>query len=164
MQPHAPAPQPASRPQPAPIKKKKEKSKFFSFLQRKWWLVLIIIVALALLVAACYFAFKYFGEAGKQGVQGAQTTQDNGQSKELTTQDLINEISKVIVLPAELPEVATISNVDLLKGQDFFKNAQNGDSVLIFKAAGRGLIYRPSEHKIIEYEKITYSGGLPGSK
>ncbi len=169
QRPVAAAPQPQVRPQAAQPQsthaaeqKPKKKSKFLGFLKRKWWLVLIIFVALALASVAAYFGYSYVTELSKHGsqqsVQGAQT--DNQKVAE-TPEELTAEITKFIVLPNEVPEVATISNVELLKGQDFFKDAQNGDAVLIFKDAGRGLLYRPSAHKIIEYTKITFNGSLP---
>ncbi len=135
---------------------KKDKPGFVRFLQRKWWLILIVVVLLGI---TGYFGYKYYTERSKPGVQGAQTSQQMA----ATPKELVDEISKFIVLPNEEPQVATISNVDILKGGDgseFFKNAQNGDAVLIFTKAGRGLLYRPSTHKIIEYTKIVFKGNL----
>ncbi len=162
----APQPQPQVRPaQPqsahTAAQKPKKKSKFLGFLKRKWWVILIILVALALAAFTAYFAYNYFTEASKHNSQGVQGAQTDSQKVAETPEELTAEITKFIVLPNEVPEVATISNVELLKGQDFFKDAQNGDAVLIFKDAGRGLLYRPSTHKIIEYTKITFNGTLP---
>jgi energy-coupling factor transporter transmembrane protein EcfT len=64
---------------------------------------------------------------------------------------LVNEVGEIIVLPeGETPTLATVTNVDEVKGQLFFSNAQNGDKVLIYSVAGKAYLYRPSEKKIIE--------------
>lgn len=49
----------------------------------------------------------------------------------------------------EIPEVQTVLDVSQLKNQEFFKDAQNGDKILVFKLAKKAYIYRPSENKII---------------
>jgi hypothetical protein len=152
VQPQPVAAAPVAVPTPQP-KLKKKPNPILGFLKRKWWLVLI---ALVLAGTAGYFGYKYYTERGKPSVQGAQNTKHEA----TTPKELVDEISQFIVLPNEEPQVATISNIDLLKGQDFFKNAQNGDAVLIYTKAGRGLLYRPSTHKIIEYTKVTFNGNL----
>lgn len=72
--------------------------------------------------------------------------------------DLSGEVSKYLELPqGETPTVATVSDVEKLKDQAFFKNAQNGDQVLIYSNAGRAVLYRPSTKKIIEFTQINTS-------
>jgi len=64
---------------------------------------------------------------------------------------LIAEVGKLIALPQdERPTIATVTEVDKIKDQPFFANAQNGDKVLIYTNAKKAILYRPSEKKIIE--------------
>ncbi len=64
---------------------------------------------------------------------------------------LIAEVGKLLALPTdEKPTVATITDVDKLKEQVFFKNAMNNDKVLIYTKAKKAILYRPSEKKIVE--------------
>lgn len=64
---------------------------------------------------------------------------------------LISEVGKLLALPAdEKPTVATITDVEKLKEQVFFKNAANGDKVLIYTKSKKAILYRPSEKKIVE--------------
>lgn len=65
--------------------------------------------------------------------------------------NLIKEVGKIIVLPdGETPTVATVTDLEKVKNQDFFARAQNGDKILIYPKAKKAFLYRPSEKKIIE--------------
>ncbi|HET7098669.1 MAG TPA: hypothetical protein VFI61_00305 [Patescibacteria group bacterium] len=64
---------------------------------------------------------------------------------------LVAEVGLLIALPeGEKPTVATVSDIDKVKDQPFFKNAKNGDKVLIYTNAKKAILYRPSEKRIIE--------------
>lgn len=64
---------------------------------------------------------------------------------------LVEEVRKLIELPTdEKPTVATITDVEKLKEQSFFKNAKNGDKVLVYTGARKAILYRPDEKRLIE--------------
>jgi Na+-translocating ferredoxin:NAD+ oxidoreductase RnfG subunit len=74
-------------------------------------------------------------------------------------QQIINQISKSVALPNnETPTLATVNDVGKLKNQNFFKNAQNGDKVLIYSKSGQAVLYRPSTKQVIEYAPINLNG------
>jgi len=76
---------------------------------------------------------------------------------------LVAEVDRLIALPTdEKPTVATITDVDKLKDQNFFKNAVNGDKVLIYTNARKAILYRPSENRIIEVGAVNISQASPG--
>ena len=74
------------------------------------------------------------------------------------TQELIDEIGKIIVLPTgETPTIATVTDVDKLKiTQPFFQNAKNGDKVIVYTK--KAILYDPLAKKIIDVTTIN-----PGS-
>jgi len=74
-------------------------------------------------------------------------------------ESIIEEIGKSYLLPDETPTVATVSDTSTLAGQDFFKNAKNGDKLLIYTNAKRAVLYRPSIGKIIEVGPINLTEG-----
>jgi hypothetical protein len=71
--------------------------------------------------------------------------------------DTLIKVGKLIKLPNETPEIATITDIEKLRNQSVFKNAQNGDRVLIFTEAKRAIVYRPSENIIIDVGNISLS-------
>ena len=59
-------------------------------------------------------------------------------------------VGAVVELPqSETPTVATVTNLEKLRNQPFFVNAEQGDKVLIYPRTGRAILYRPSTGKVI---------------
>lgn len=70
-------------------------------------------------------------------------------------QEVINEVVKKvkrhILLPSdEQPTLASVSDINKVKDQPFFQNAQNDDKVLVYTNARKAILYRPSKDIIIE--------------
>lgn len=64
---------------------------------------------------------------------------------------LIAEVTKIIDLPQEeRPTVATVTEPEKLADQKFFSKAQNGDRILVYNEAGKAVLYRPSEKRVVE--------------
>lgn len=67
-----------------------------------------------------------------------------------TVSDLIGTVARHTVLPpGETPDIATVHDVSKLTDQAFFKDAHNGDKVLIYPQTGEAILYRPSTGTII---------------
>ncbi|MCX7929089.1 MAG: hypothetical protein N2558_05435, partial [Patescibacteria group bacterium] len=68
---------------------------------------------------------------------------------------ITSQIRKYMELPnEEEPTLATITDINKLKDQDFFKKAKNGDKVLIYAKARKAILYRPSGNKVIEFAPL----------
>ena len=81
--------------------------------------VLILIVGLG-----AVYVFTYFQ---KDAVQSSVST-----DKQVA--EILEKLGKLVVLPTnETPTIATVTDVDKLSGQPFFRNAQNGDKVVIIE-------------------------------
>jgi len=106
-----------------------------------------IFLLVMLSASSIFFYYKY---------QKAQKTlNDPNALRDLQVKELINRLNQFIELPKnEEPTVATVSNKDQLKSQSFFKNAENGDKILIYTDAKKAILYRPSSEKIIEIAPI----------
>ncbi len=72
------------------------------------------------------------------------------------TATLVGTLGKLMELPKdEVPTVATISDKEKLKGQDFFTLAENGDVLFAYTTAMKAILYRPSTNKIINVAPIS---------
>lgn len=64
---------------------------------------------------------------------------------------LLEKVGKIMDLPQnETPTIATVSDKDKLKDQDFFKNSENGDKILIYANYKMAILYRPDVNKIMK--------------
>lgn len=87
-------------------------------------------------------------------LSNSSTSSSANDIKQLTA-----EIGKVYELPTgETPTLATVSDATKVKNQAFFKNAQNGDKVLLYSKAGQAILYRPSTKKIIAVAPVNLNG------
>lgn len=82
------------------------------------------------------------------------------------TEALVARVGKLIILPEdEVPTIATVSDLEKLKGQAFFAKAKVGDKVLIYQKASRAYLYDPVANKILEVAPITLGAGTaPATK
>lgn len=61
-----------------------------------------------------------------------------------------DKLSKLALLPEEEPVVATILDVNMLASQSaFYKNAENGDKLVIYPQAQKAYIYSPGRNVIV---------------
>jgi hypothetical protein len=97
-----------------------------------------------------YFYYQY-----QKLTKNPVTTQAVAQKE---VQGLIKAIGRLMLLPKdETPTVATITDIDKLKDQLFFKNAKNGDKVLIYTNSKIAIIYDPKSNLIINVGPINFS-------
>lgn len=63
---------------------------------------------------------------------------------------IVSKLQKLMQTPPEEPLVATITDVEKLKqNEPFYKNASNGDKVVIWKE--KAVIYRQEANKIVDF-------------
>lgn len=87
------------------------------------------------------------------GFLGIGRIQPDQAAKEVTA--LIAEVQTLIDLPSdETPTIATVTDREKLQQESFFRNAQNGDKVLMYTRAQKVILYRPAEKRIIEVGAI----------
>jgi hypothetical protein len=104
------------------------------------------VVTLTLVGAAALFAVLYFHSRAELG----RMRQNSPANAANEVNALVKKISMHMALPSEKPTIATVENTKKLTNQTFFKNARNGDKVLMYTQNKKAILYRPSEDKIIE--------------
>ena len=109
------------------------------------WVIMIGIVVALLIVAGLYYLWA-----------GSGFSSADASATPTSPQLILAELGKIILLPAgETPTIATVSDLSKLAGQAFFANAKAGDLVIMYAHARRAILYRSSEHKVIEVAPIT---------
>lgn len=115
--------------------------------------LIIGLVVVIVLVAGGYLSWMAWSK------NKAASSTPEAQAAQLTAQKntIIDKIKQLTVLPAEEPVLFTVNDANLLKGQQaFFKDAANGDVLLVFQTSGKALIYRESTNKIINSGPVSF--------
>lgn len=73
-------------------------------------------------------------------------------------ESLVERVGRHVLLPDEIPTVATVSDINLLADQPFFARAKNGDKVLLFRASNRAILYDPRADKVLDIGNIDSVG------
>lgn len=94
-----------------------------------------------------------FGMLATLMVQSASSWwQTRGLSED---QKALHSLSRILrIAPEDKPNVTTVSDVSKLRGQQFFRYAENGDKVFIFNTSQKAVLYRPSTGAIIDVAPI----------
>ena len=130
-----------------PAKTEHHKPKKLGFFYGRRWLLVVIILLVAGVAALTYGYIHTKNELNK-----AKNPTTAGKTE---AEQIVNTINKVVLVPTgETPTLATVQDVSKLKSQTFFKNAQNGDKVLIYSRSGQAILYRPLTKQVIEYAPV----------
>lgn len=134
-------------PAPKPDKQEKPTKKRRKLIPRLS--TVIICVLLAVVAGGGYYFYDKYNET-KQEVEKLSTIQGQQELSKSQTQKLLEEMRSRIVLPdGEDPVIATITDINQLKNNEFYKNAKNDDRVVVFANAKKAYIYRPSTKTIV---------------
>jgi len=121
-------------------------------------------ILVLLLVVAAIGWFNSYQKYNQTKRQLATVSDPKAQQEKIKAEakDLTERVGKLMVLPEGEPTVATVADSQALaKEQPFFKDAQNGDKVLIYK--DKAIIYNPTENKIINVGPIYLSKDAPAA-
>lgn len=103
--------------------------------------LLLWFLILGLIAIAAYY-YRQYKNLEKRPVPVAASQQD--------VQSVTDKVGKLMILPqGETPTLATVSDKSKLGSQTFFKNAEDGDKILIYAKAKVAILYRPSSNKIV---------------
>lgn len=111
-----------------------------------------LIVLLVILVISGFGAAAYMYQQNQDIKNNPPTAQQSQTDRAAAVKA---KVAKLISVPAdETPTLATVTDKEKLKDQPFFKDAQNGDQILIFPQAKKAIIYRENENKLINVGPI----------
>lgn len=111
--------------------------------------IIYAVVALVVIVGGYFGIMKYRAMQNTPEAQSAKLTEQKN--------NIIAKIKALTVLPEEEPVLFTVNDANLLKSQQaFFKDAQNGDVLLVFQKDGKALIYRESTNVIVNAGPVSF--------
>lgn len=111
----------------------------------------ILLFILAVIGVGAFMTYNYIQDQNAK-IDRLSDPQQAAKDEAQKVKDLVAALADI---PAdEVPTIATVNDANKLKGQAFFKNAQNGDKVLIFTKEKKAYLYRPSTNKLIEVAPI----------
>ena len=119
-------------------------------LNKLWVKILILVVLVGAIGFGGYYYNQYIRISG------------DAQAREM--KQLVASVGRLMLLPDEIPTVATVQDITKLSNQRFFRNAQNGDKVLIYPLASKAILYRPKLGKIVEVASVLPTGDQPVAK
>jgi hypothetical protein len=118
------------------VAKKLPKSRYFVIL-------ISIVIGIVLLCGGLYYFMQY--------QKSQQMLKNPTLAAQVEAQSLVTKVGRLMELPkGEDPTIATVSDITKLKGQEFFKDAQNGFKVLIYAKAKEAILYDPMSNKIVK--------------
>jgi hypothetical protein len=116
---------------------------------------IFVIVIVVLTIATSFFAYRYFTTVQKLNAltSGSLTLNKQDIAK------LVAKVNKLIILPTdEVPTLATITNVEALaKEQPFYKNAHDGDRLLVYTKAQKAIIFDPNRNVLVNVGPVYVS-------
>lgn len=81
--------------------------------------------------------------------------QENSVAKQ--QKEMLQTAAKQIELPTnEQPIIATITSKELLSNQDFFRDAHDGDKILMFPVNKKAYLYRPATKQVLVEAPLLY--------
>lgn len=92
-------------------------------------------------------------------VVSTTTAQTQSLLSDKETNDAIERVKKLILVPDEQPIIYLVDDAQgLIAQQAFFTGSDNGDMLLIFQQNAKAIIYSPSRNVVVNAGPITYSG------
>jgi len=117
--------------------------------------ILLVVVA----VGAGWFYWKYT-EAQKilGGAVGGASQEEIQKEIEKEVREVTAAASKLLILPDETPQIATVVDPKILiEQQPFYEGVEKGDKVLFYAEAKKAVIYSPSRNLIVNVGPVYFS-------
>lgn len=83
---------------------------------------------------------------------------NSAEANEKKVKEVVEKVEKIIDLPqGELPSLAIVDDVDMLRDQPFFADAKKGDMVLLYGKAQKVYIYNPDDNMVINASSLNFN-------
>ena len=111
----------------------------------------IIIICAVVILVFVGFGYQFFKQNESDSPVQSSTPTSTPRKSDDSAKALLERVGQLILLPTdEQPTVATVTNLEALKGQEFFRKAKVGYKVIIYIQAKKAILYDPVENRLIE--------------
>lgn len=108
---------------------------------------ILVPLLILLLIALSGTAFYLYKKANSLSVSNPSASNDSDK--------ILASVRSLILLPeGEVPTIATVTDLEKLKDQPFFKKAKVGDKVIMYPKAKKAYLYDSENNKILEVAPI----------
>ena len=102
------------------------------------------------------WAYSRFASPDTLGISIADL-KDKPSAEEIIA--LVKRVSQIAILPGgELPDVLVINDLTQMRNNPFFADASLKDYIIIYKKAGKVILYNPNNNKIINMGPYSTGG------
>lgn len=109
-----------------------------------------VVIFILLLMVIGVFGLGYLYYETRQELQFLSSPAGQEELAKREVENVLAALGKLAILPEEEPVVATITDASVLATESaFYKNAENGDKLVVFPTAQQAFIYSPSRNKIV---------------
>ena len=107
-------------------------------------------------------SFHFYSQSKQARAEVTKLKQTSDAASLEEVKKLVDKLGQIVELPTgEDPTVATITDKSKLADQPFFQKADNGDKVLIYSAAKKAYLYRPSTNKLLDIAPVNLGNTAP---
>lgn len=149
-----------------PVRTSNTKQRSSKFKSRFSWELATIAVLLLVIVGLAVVSSQLHHDKTQLQAKVSSLEANPQIALQKQTDDLLKQVSALMTLPSgETPTVANVSDVTQARQQSpFFKDAQNGDKVLMYVKASEAILYRPTTNKIILVAPLTFNDTANATK
>jgi hypothetical protein len=106
-------------------------------------ILLLVVVAVVIAISVIYFINN-------------GSSNDNSNNNSGSGADILTRLGAVMILPeGETPSISTVTDAEGLKnGATFYRDAENGDKILVYAQSGKIIIYREADNLIVNVGPI----------
>ncbi len=119
-------------------------------------LLIIVLILLFFVIGAVggYFGYEYL--TSQKVYEKLKDPEYISYLQEQQTEEILENLGSIILLPDEEPTMATLLDIEELKKEnpEFYKDAQKGDYLVIYSE--KAIIYREEENKVINVAPVYF--------
>lgn len=120
------------------------------------------LLALIILLLGSYFGWMKY-KTYQNTSEPEKVAAQQAAAADLEKSKILTALGKLMVLPAGDPVLFKVSNADVMKKQQqFFKDTQNDDVLLVFQQAAKAIIYRPSSNVVVNVGPVNFDQNQNG--